>query len=62
MILQCGDRIKIDNDMWETSRTVFTVISAKPQPNSTAIRLVVEDDIEGKIIMCVVSENQIEKL
>lgn len=61
MILQYGDQISIDNDLWESRNYIFKVISAKPRQNSTAITLVLEDDIEGKIVKCVVPENQIVK-
>lgn len=56
------DYIKIDNDKWDDFNKVWGVVEYHTRPNSTAVDLVLEDTLTGKIIHRVVASNQIEWL
>ena len=52
-------RCRIDNDKWEDAGKVYFVYSSENRPNSTAVRLMLEDE-DGNIFERVVASHQIE--
>ena len=54
--------IKLDNDKWDDVGKVWFVHEYKPNPDSTSVRLTLEDTNTGEIYSRVVPQNQIEWL
>ena len=52
--------IKIDNDMWEDLSKIWFVHKHETNPNSTAVKLTIEDTKTGEIQTRTVPQNQIE--
>lgn len=59
MRVQCTDKISIDNDHWDLHGRKFIVVSAIYKPDTTAVRLVMEEEITGEVYCCTVASNQI---
>lgn len=54
--------IRIDNDKWDDAGKVWFVHEYETSPNTTAVKLVIEDVKTGEIERRVVPQNQIEWL
>jgi hypothetical protein len=54
--------IKIDNDMWDDLGKIWFVHKHETNPNSTAVKLTIEDTKTGEIQTRTVPQNQIEWL
>jgi hypothetical protein len=54
--------IKIDSDMWADAGKVWFVHKHETNPNSTAVKLTIEDTTNGEIQIRTVPQNQIEWL
>ena len=54
--------IKIDSDMWSDAGNVWFVHKHETNPNSTAVKLTIEDTTNGEIQTRTVPQNQIEWL
>jgi hypothetical protein len=54
--------IQIDNDMWDYAGKVWYVHEYESSPNTTAVKLTIEDTETGEIQTLMVSQNQIEWL
>jgi len=54
--------IKIDSDMWSDAGKVWFVHKHETNPNSTAVKLTIEDTTNGEIQTRTVPQNQIEWL
>lgn len=54
--------IRIDNDKWDDAGKVWYVHEYESSPNTTAVKLTIEDTKTGEIERRVVPQNQIEWL
>jgi hypothetical protein len=54
--------IKIDNDMWTDVGKIWFVHKHETSPNSSAVKLTIEDTKTGEIETRTVPQNQIEWL
>lgn len=54
--------IRIDNDKWDDAGKVWYVHEYESSPNTTAVKLTIEDTETGEIERRVVPQNQIEWL
>lgn len=54
--------IRIDNDKWDDAGKVWFVHEYETSPNTTAVKLTIEDTETGVIERRVVAQNQIEWL
>lgn len=54
--------IRIDNDKWDDVGKVWYVHEYESSPNTTAVKLTIEDTKTGEIERRVVPQNQIEWL
>lgn len=54
--------IRIDNDKWDDAGKVWFVHEYESSPNTTAVKLTIEDTETGEIERRVVPQNQIEWL
>lgn len=54
--------IRIDNDKWDDAGKVWFVHEYETSPNTTAVKLTIEDTKTGVIERRVVAQNQIEWL
>ena len=52
--------IRIDNDKWDDAGKVWYVHEYESSPNTTAVKLTIEDTETGEIETRVVPQNQIE--
>jgi hypothetical protein len=52
--------IRIDNDKWDDAGKVWFVHEYESSPNTTAVKLTIEDTETGEIETRVVPQNQIE--
>jgi len=52
--------IRIDNDKWDDAGKVWYVHEYESSPNTTAVKLTIEDTKTGNIEKRVVPQNQIE--
>ena len=56
------DYIRFDNDKWDDMGKVYRLIEYSNQPETTCVRVVIEDTVTKKVECRYVARNQIEFL